>query len=543
MTSKTLSVNSKVFLTIICIGSVFLFPFLGWVNLFDWDEANFAEIAREMILTDNYLQPQINYLPFYEKPPVFIWMQVISMKLFGISEYAARFPNAILAIFQAIAIYRIGTSLENQKFGITWVLCYFGSLLPFLYTRTGLIDPWFNFFMFLGLFFYHQLCLKNNSSWTWKMLLNLLLSSLFVGLAVQTKGPVALIIVWGTVGIYFLFSRFSFFPGWSGLVVWIGSTIVFSSLWFIYETSIHGTNYLFEFFKYQVRLFSTEDALHGGPVYYHFLVLLLGCLPASIFLFNRRYKELIYTHWSKLLIICGSIVLILFSIVQTKIIHYSSMAYFPISYLAALYLYKFKISKRVYYALLTFYIVLGIILIVLPYLGLNLHEFLPYLKDNQARQQLMIQVNWTYGDYLWGIVFVLLLFLIYKSNLSLTIKTFSIFPIFISIFWIGFSKKIERYTQGELIDFYKSKSSVNVDIKPLYIKSYACLFYANKRPFLNDTTKDHIYYLYDTLNRPVYFVLRNKDAYNIDTIVLKDVRLVKRSNGYSFFVRGGDLTN
>ena len=43
---------------------------LGKVHLFDWDEINFAESAREMIETGNYMQVQINYEPFWEKPPL-----------------------------------------------------------------------------------------------------------------------------------------------------------------------------------------------------------------------------------------------------------------------------------------------------------------------------------------------------------------------------------------------------------------------------------------------------------------------------------------
>ena len=80
---------------IITLFSALLFiPFLGAVHLFDWDEINFAEAAREMILTQNYSRVQINFEPFWEKPPLFFWMQVAAMKLFGVSEFSARLPNA-----------------------------------------------------------------------------------------------------------------------------------------------------------------------------------------------------------------------------------------------------------------------------------------------------------------------------------------------------------------------------------------------------------------------------------------------------------------
>ena len=130
---------------LILIGAALLFiPFLGGVHLFDWDEINFAESAREMLVTGDYLTVQINFQPFWEKPPLFIWMQVISMKIFGINEFAARFPNAICGIVTLLIIFNIGRKIRNNLFGLLWVMAYAGSVLPFFYFKSGIIDPWFN---------------------------------------------------------------------------------------------------------------------------------------------------------------------------------------------------------------------------------------------------------------------------------------------------------------------------------------------------------------------------------------------------------------
>ena len=75
------------YLIITVLAALFFLPFLGHVHLFDWDEINFAECAREMLITGDYLRPQINYAPFWEKPPLFIWFQAISMHFFGVNEY------------------------------------------------------------------------------------------------------------------------------------------------------------------------------------------------------------------------------------------------------------------------------------------------------------------------------------------------------------------------------------------------------------------------------------------------------------------------
>ena len=60
-------------LAIILLGAAFFIPGIGGVRLFDWDEINFAESAREMLLTGDWFDVQINFEPFWEKPPLFIW--------------------------------------------------------------------------------------------------------------------------------------------------------------------------------------------------------------------------------------------------------------------------------------------------------------------------------------------------------------------------------------------------------------------------------------------------------------------------------------
>jgi 4-amino-4-deoxy-L-arabinose transferase-like glycosyltransferase len=110
----------KIYLLIVIVSSLLFIPFLGGVHLFDWDEINFAEAAREMIVTQNYTRVMIDYEPFWEKPPLFIWMQVASMKFFGINEFAARFPNAIVGILSLLLLYALGKKMYDRQFGLLW---------------------------------------------------------------------------------------------------------------------------------------------------------------------------------------------------------------------------------------------------------------------------------------------------------------------------------------------------------------------------------------------------------------------------------------
>ncbi len=117
-------------LLLVVIGVLLFVPFLGNVHLFDWDEINFAESAREMLLTGNYRMVQINFQPFYEKPPLFIWLQALSMNYFGVSEFAARLPNAICGIATMLVVFNVGRYVFSSQLGVLWALLFACSFLP-----------------------------------------------------------------------------------------------------------------------------------------------------------------------------------------------------------------------------------------------------------------------------------------------------------------------------------------------------------------------------------------------------------------------------
>ena len=370
-------------------------PFLGGVHLFDWDEINFAECAREMILTGNYFQPQIDFEPFWEKPPLFIWMQVVPMKLFGVNEFASRLPNALAGRATVLVVYHIGRRLYDRHFAWLWVLAWLGSLLPHLYFRSGIIDPWFNLLIFCGLFgfiefrwlFFTQ---KGEASFFYRYRY-LLLGGFMLGLAVLTKGPTALLIDGLTLVLYWAKYRFRMRGYFVHLVLFFTAALATAFLWFGADILKNGTWFTREFLVYQYRLFSTPDAGHGGFFGYHVVVLLMGCLPASVFAIpnlwgDRQSEEEMlesntldackrsdFTTFMQLLF---WVVLVLFSLVKTKIVHYSSLAYFPLTYLSALTIWRalhWDIRPRISGVLLPVLgTLLGLVVAALPFFGMHL---------------------------------------------------------------------------------------------------------------------------------------------------------------------------
>ncbi len=187
------------FLALITLsGAVFFLPFLGSAHLFDWDEINFAEAAREMIVTGDYSRVQIDYKPFREKPPLFFWLQAASMNVLGVNEYAARLPNAIAGIATLIALFFIGRKWKGEAFGLVWSLTYLSMMIPFVYFKSGVIDPVFNLFIFLSIYFLSRF----EAGQPGERIKFAALSGLMCGLATLTKGPVALLLLILTWVVY-----------------------------------------------------------------------------------------------------------------------------------------------------------------------------------------------------------------------------------------------------------------------------------------------------------------------------------------------------
>ncbi|MEN8827127.1 MAG: glycosyltransferase family 39 protein [Flavobacteriales bacterium] len=567
--TKEMSVTQKHVLFLIALGAIFFFPFLGNVHLFDWDEINFAESAREMIETNDYFRVQINYEPFWEKPPFFFWLQVVSMKIFGINEFAARFPNALLGIISLVTIYFIGKKLISDKFGLIWSMVYFASFLPHMYFKSGIIDPFFNFFIFLSLFF---LILTIEKPTTRKT--NALISGIFIGLAIITKGPVGLLLLVLTLIVYLIAKKGKAKIKPITVIIFFFSSLGVTFLWFGYETITNSPWFILEFIHYQIELLTEPVAGHQQPFYYHFVVVLLGCFPMSILaipMFFKKQPNIPYNLllWMKILF---WVVMILFTIVETKIVHYSSMSYLPLSFLSAIYLYFFlglKEKKIELKALKTSYITIGTIfgtlLTIVPIVFKNHTWITPYIKDDFAVASFQNPINWGGWEFIFGLLFLAGLFwsLIYfikeKVNQFLTVLVFATGTTLLgySIFIVP---KIEQFSQGPAIDFYESMQGKDVYVTTLGFKSYGQYFYTLFPP---RTEKDEIEVLKNNYKKSLVtpnsydanelnsltneWLLKgniDKDVYLVTKITKReemklytDISFIENKGGFDFYVR------
>ena len=525
-------------------------PFLGSVRLFDWDEINFAECAREMIVTGDYLHMQIDYLPFTEKPPLFVWMQVLSMHVFGINEFAARLPNAIVGIITLLVLHHIGRRVGGDDFGLLWPMVYLGTLLPHFYARSGIIDPMFNLFIFLAIW---QI-IRGQLEGTGRPLQ----SGLYASLAVMTKGPVGLGLVVLTLLVMWAWQRRSAaanFPAKDLLIVTV-TALTLPAIWLGIDAVQNGPTFLIENINYQWRLLTTGEAGHAQPWYYHSIVLLIGCYPASLFFFrglaSSHDEDNMHQMMRRWMTVLFFVVLVVFSAVTTKIVHYSSMTYIPMTYLAATQIQAMIRGTLVWgrglkIAVLFIGLVLTSVAVIVPWAFMNSEWMLslPSFRDAFLRQAMSRKVEWLGVEPLVGLILLIgilgALIVSRRSMRTAMIVLFGSVAVFIAAFLPLVAPRIEAYSQGAALDYYASLRGKGVYTKPLTMKSYAHLFYTQKPYHLSSAAKGiavddwEPWLISGDIDRPATFVCRVNDAANWSGVAT--LREKYRDGGFIIYER------
>jgi 4-amino-4-deoxy-L-arabinose transferase-like glycosyltransferase len=126
-----------------------LFQIAGTWNLplIDRDEPRFAEASREMIERSDYVVPYFNDHVRFDKPPLTYWAQIASYKIFGQNDFAARFPSAVAAALLAVSLvirgFRIGGERVGWRAAIIFTLC----LQTFIHAKAAVADMWLALFV------------------------------------------------------------------------------------------------------------------------------------------------------------------------------------------------------------------------------------------------------------------------------------------------------------------------------------------------------------------------------------------------------------
>jgi 4-amino-4-deoxy-L-arabinose transferase-like glycosyltransferase len=346
----------------VLLGAAILLCFaynLGAPPLFDLDEGAFSAATWEMLQRGDFITTYLNGELRFDKPILIYWLQAASVSVFGITEWALRFPSAIAASLWVVAVFVFAREKLDSTAGTVAGLIAVFSTGVMVIGRAATADALLNLFITLTLldvirYFDRPSSLLRHRVYLW------------MGLGLLTKGPIAIIVPLAVSFLYVAIQK-----RWSdwfrALFNPLGWVIVLAVAlpWYILEYQAQGQAFVDGFFlKHNVERFSSTMEGHGGSVFYYVPVVLLIILPFTGLLLRilPRIKQAFDDPLDLWLWLWFGFIFVFFSFSNTQLPHYLLYGVTPLFLLMAKYRDDLQ-SKSLAYAPLLIWLAL---LTVLP---------------------------------------------------------------------------------------------------------------------------------------------------------------------------------
>ena len=266
---------------------ILYFSGLGGYPLLDPDEGRYAEIPREMLESGDFITPRLNYVKYYEKPPLFYWVTAGSMALFGQKEWAVRLVPAVAGFLTLLLIMGLGKRIFDGTTGIMAGWIYLTSVIPTVLARLPIIDGFFTLILTATWATWY---LGYKASGISKRRLWYCLSWTCLGLAVMTKGIAAVALTGLIAGTFILCRR-----DWRALssMAWAPGLLIFAIIVVPWHWAVSSENPGFFHFYIVVQHFDRLTSQeHAKPFWFFIAVFPFGMLLWTAFFFPAVSKSL-----------------------------------------------------------------------------------------------------------------------------------------------------------------------------------------------------------------------------------------------------------
>jgi 4-amino-4-deoxy-L-arabinose transferase-like glycosyltransferase len=302
-------------LLLLSIAAVALILKLGAGSLAAWDEAIYAQVSKEMVQSGDWLTPHWSYSPWFEKPPLFMWITALSYRIFGISEFAARLPAAISGLALLLLTYFTARLAYDEKTGLLAAAILFTCYHFLSFSRFGTMDTMLTLFIYLALYGYLRLN-KDNQKWWY-----LIWASCALALMVKGAGgiiaPAAFILALAFDRRFTEAIQSSQF--WQGVML----AVLVVAPWHILMSVWYGRAFIDEYIGYHVVSRSTRTLEGNASSYFYYIGKLVdGFFPWSLLLpfvvISAIRKHLKDQSRSWILLILCALVFGLYTLVPTR---------------------------------------------------------------------------------------------------------------------------------------------------------------------------------------------------------------------------------
>lgn len=259
------------------------FPLLGK------DEPRYAEVAREMFVSGDYISPRLCGHLWFEKPALLYWMEAVCYRVFGVNEFAARLPSVLGAVAGVFFLCHIVRSVFSHRASWMCGLVLATSLIWVGYGLAATPDMLLAATVTLAILAGFAATAEDSH------LEYALVCMACTGLSMLAKGLIGPLLVVSILGLHGLLSRRFAFRNWREL---LAGAVVFGAVvaaWYVPVTLRHGSLFVDEFFiSHHFQRFLSDKFQHSQPPWFYGPIALAGALPWTAFLLPAlaRFRSL-----------------------------------------------------------------------------------------------------------------------------------------------------------------------------------------------------------------------------------------------------------
>ena len=307
-------------LLLVMIYALLWFGTLNYRHLIPSDEGRYAEIAREMLVTGDWVTPRYNGYKYFEKPPLQAWATAATFQVFGIGDWQARLWTALTGFLTILLVGFTGARIFNARAGWLAAVVLASSPMWVISGHFNSLDMGLSAFLVAALC---SLLIAQNShnknscrNWMWACWV-------FMALATLSKGVIGAAIP-AMVFIAYSLSTWDW-KIWTRLRLFSG-TILFLAItapWFVLVAQRNPEFLEFFFIHEHLQRFTQDAHSRTGPIYYFIPLLLIGILPWVLQIpgaFAQAWSERRREFSAGWLLVCWFVVIFaFFSVSQSKL--------------------------------------------------------------------------------------------------------------------------------------------------------------------------------------------------------------------------------
>ncbi len=301
------------------------FSNLEYRKLVNPDEGRYAEIAREMVASGDWITPRLNDIKYFEKPALQYWATAAAYTLFGEHQWTARLWSALTGFLGVLMVFFTGRRLFGAEAGWYAALVLGSSLLWVLVGHVNTLDMGVSFFLAAAVCAF--LLAQHDAADTRARSRWMLAAWAALALALLSKGLIGLVLPGAALFLYILIERDWRLAGRLRLVAGIALLLALTLPWFVAVSRANPEFFHFFFIHEHFERFLTKQHGRYEPPYYFIPVLLAGMLPWTVTLIDalsRAWKRAPQQHFQaqRFLFLWAAVVFVFFSASSSKLLSY-----------------------------------------------------------------------------------------------------------------------------------------------------------------------------------------------------------------------------